>query len=322
MKKIISMLALVLILLSTLPVSALAAEPDAPEYAWFPAQTMQLTQLAYESYSHGEQNAIDFVTNGDVVAPFTGKVTYVDSNWGYVVFQSEDKVLYADGSLDYMTVTFMHDENISDLASACSNGTIFAQGEPIYQQGGMGYGNPNAFGDHVHMAVYRGHTNVTSGYGSGDVYAYDALFINPELTTQFAGRGKGYVYPGNQVYNGAPSDYSELWKDLSYLSKCRFYSCMATTVQITDHTTFKTYPCSKKTCADSLDIRNGVIGEIVNVIGLFENSAGNYWYCVIVNGQVGYLFAGDAQRTNQVYNDEFYDSPDGYSLCQGIRPVR
>lgn len=141
----------------------LAASSD-EQYAWFPAYTMNLSQLAYESYSHGDQNAIDMLPNGNVFAPFTGKVAYVDANWGYVVLQSINKVHWADGSYDYMTVGFMHDSDISDIYV----GRIISQGEEFYQAGGMGDGNPNAYGAHVHITVHRGHVTRGYPYGTGD----------------------------------------------------------------------------------------------------------------------------------------------------------
>ena len=78
-----------------IPVKAMAYET-----AWFPAPRVYLTQLAYESYSHGNYNAIDISPDGNVFAPFTGIVKQTDPNWGFVLLQSTDKVYYADGSLD------------------------------------------------------------------------------------------------------------------------------------------------------------------------------------------------------------------------------
>lgn len=182
------------------------------EFAWFPAPAMNLTQIAYESYSHGNQNAIDFAPGGSVFAPFTGKITYKDAKWGYVVLQSTDKVYYADGTLDYMTATFMHDEDISNL----SVGQIISQGTAFYQAGGMGNGNANAYADHVHMAVHRGHASANSNYGAGNVYAFDALFVNSAKTTSIKNQGK--MVSGNTMYNGAPSNWNGLWVNLNNAS--------------------------------------------------------------------------------------------------------
>ena len=207
-KQVKRLLALVLVLatlMTALPMTAMAANY---EYAWFPAPAMNLTQLAYESYSHGSCNAIDIAPGGTVFAPFTGKIVYKDANWGYVLFQSTDKVYYADGTLDYMTVGFMHDSNISDL----SVGQIIKQGTGFYHAGGMGNGNPYAYGAHVDISVMKGRVNSVTKYGRGDVYAYNAFYINSAKTTSIINKGK--MESGNYMTNGAPSNWSNLWKNL------------------------------------------------------------------------------------------------------------
>lgn len=181
--------------------------PAGGEYVWFPAPRVYLTQLAYESYSHGSQNAIDISPGGNVFAPFTGRISYMDSNWGYVMLQSLEKVHWANGTYDYMTVGFMHDSDISDLYV----GEVITQGTAFYQAGGMGNGNPNAYGTHVHLAVHKGLVEHGSSYGSGDQFAFDAFFVNDAKTSIVY---PGVVESGNSVYNNAPSNYSGLWKTL------------------------------------------------------------------------------------------------------------
>lgn len=262
------------------------------EYAIFPASTMNLSQLAYESYSHHSQNAIDILPNGNVFAPFTGEVIYKDPNWGYVVLQSVAPVYWADGSFDYMTVGFMHDNDISDIKI----GDIINQGDEFYQAGGTGWGDPNAFGAHVHIAVFRGKPEINNSNGSGDSYAYEAFFIS-DKTEKFIGKGKGYVEPGNYTTNNAPDDYSDKWKDISYLNDCTFYQSIGT-VKITKNTYIKALPCSKKTNSASVNVIHPKNGSIYNVTGLYMNSAGNYWYRITFDDCYGFLFAGDAKFTN------------------------
>ncbi len=93
----------------TLPVCA----DGTYEYAVFPLRTMCVTQLAFESgktASHGNSYHMDCSGKYEeyAVAPFTGKVVFATENYGLVLFQSSAPVHYADGSLDYMTVVFMH----------------------------------------------------------------------------------------------------------------------------------------------------------------------------------------------------------------------
>lgn len=179
------------------------------EKAWFPAPVMRLTQLAYESYSHGNSNVIDIAPGGRVFAPFTGKIVYKNANWGYVMFQSLDKVQYADGTVDYLTIGLMHDSDISDLYV----GQIIQQGQTFYDAGGMGAGNPNAYAKHVEIGLFRGRVNSPpnpSKLCNGNVYAYNALFINSSKTSIV---NKGRMEQGNYMTNGAPSDWSNLWKN-------------------------------------------------------------------------------------------------------------
>lgn len=179
------------------------------ETAWFPAPQLYLTQLAYESASHSDCNAIDIAPGGRAFAPFTGTVKRKDPNWGYVLFQSNDKVHFADGSLDYMTVGFMHDENISDIYV----GQVIQQGTPFYDAGGQGKlktgGYGHAYASHIDISVFRGRVDSVSSYGRGNTFAYDAFYIN---TSRTAIVKKGVMEPQNHMTNGAPSNWENLWR--------------------------------------------------------------------------------------------------------------
>ena len=159
------------------------------EYALYPSETLYVTQGAYDTYSHQKQNALDITTkNKSVYAPFTGKIVRIDrgySRYNTVWLQSCDKVVYADGSVDYMTVVFMHDNNVSDL----SVGQIVGQGEYFYDMGVAG----GATGSHVHIACIRGKYNSKMGLtGSGDVRVEKALFL-PDDVTVYAGYGLKWI---------------------------------------------------------------------------------------------------------------------------------
>ena len=179
------------------------------ETAWFPAPQLYVTQLAYESASHGQCNAIDIAPGGRAFAPFTGTVKRKDPNWGYVLFQSNDKVHFADGSLDYMTVGFMHDENISDIYV----GQVIQQGTPFYDAGGQGKLNGGGYGhvyaNHIDISVFRGKVDSVSSYGRGNTFAYDAFCINTSRTTVVK---KGVMESRNHMTNGAPSNWENLWR--------------------------------------------------------------------------------------------------------------
>lgn len=151
------------------------------DLALFPCQTMMVTQGAFDEYSHQKQNALDIQpTNGMAFAPFNAKVVRVapgETTCNGVWLQSIDKVRYADGSYDYMTVLFMHDNDIADLTV----GRVLTQGEYFYQSGTMG----NSSGAHIHVAVYRGAYSddmASYGFGSGNVNVEDALFVRDDTT--------------------------------------------------------------------------------------------------------------------------------------------
>ena len=159
------------------------------EYALYPSDTLCVTQSAYDTYSHQKQNALDITTkNKSVYAPFTGKIVRIDrgySRYNTVWLQSCDKVVYADGTVDYMTVVFMHDNNVSDL----SVGQIVGQGEYFYDMGVAG----GATGSHVHIACIRGKYNSRMGLtGSGDVRVEKAFFL-PDDITVYAGYGLSWI---------------------------------------------------------------------------------------------------------------------------------
>lgn len=154
------------------------------ELAVFVAESLVVTQGAFDDYSHMEQNALDIQPMERAVrAPFNGKIVRIDAteiSCNAVWFQSTSPVLYADGTYDYMTVCFLHDNDISDLAV----GQGFTQGDYFYDSGDYGVSS----GKHVHVAVYRGEYNGCMRCGSGDVYAEDAFFL-PDDTYVYNGYG-------------------------------------------------------------------------------------------------------------------------------------
>lgn len=143
------------------------------ELAIFVANSLVVTQGAYDTYSHMSQNALDIQpTEGAVRAPFNATVVRIDPSYeacNAVWIQSNEKVHYADGTYDYMTISFLHDNDISDL----SLGMGLKQGEYFYHNGNYGV----SAGKHVHLAVYRGKYHNGMRLGSGDVYAQDAFFL-------------------------------------------------------------------------------------------------------------------------------------------------
>ena len=122
------------------------------EKAMYPSKVMRITQKDHEG-THAACWAVDEACeNGNIsslFAPFTGKIKKIyakDAN--EVWLESIDPVLYADGTKDYMTIMFCHDNDVSDLWV----GKVIKQGEVFYQEGTKG----NATGNHCHFECGRG----------------------------------------------------------------------------------------------------------------------------------------------------------------------
>lgn len=123
------------------------------QYAMWVQDDVRLTQGIEGNYSHTGMNSIDIVgvANSDIKAPFDATIVEIQATyeWGNaIIITSKDKVHYADGSYDYMTVIATHDNDISD----CYVGRELRQGEVFAQHGNYGY----ASGVHTHLTVVRG----------------------------------------------------------------------------------------------------------------------------------------------------------------------
>ena len=120
----------------------------------FPMKVINITQGVNGQYSHQGTYAIDNAGKDagidDVYAPCTISIKYKDSakNGNAVFAQSNDKVQFADGTIDYATFMFIHCNDISHLAV----GQTIKQGEAFYHEGTAGM----ATGNHCHIEVAKG----------------------------------------------------------------------------------------------------------------------------------------------------------------------
>ncbi len=126
---------------------------------------LNVSQKANNSFSHKGCKAIDLSGKDSGIdslkAPFTGVVKKIytkDAN--QVWLESTDKVLYADGTIDYMTISTWHDNDVSNLKV----GDIIKQGEVYYNEGKKGY----ATGNHIHLTVGKGKFTGTGWYKNSD----------------------------------------------------------------------------------------------------------------------------------------------------------
>lgn len=169
----------------------------------FPLKYMNVTQGVDGSYSHKGSYAIDFGHRGykeKVYAPFTGVIKQISLNNGNAVYlESVDKVLWADMTVDYMTVMFMHDDDVSNL----SVGQVIKQNEVFYEQGTAGW----ATGIHVHIEVGKGkfRDNGWSRNGLGTfmindaVHPVKAFFIDDAIEISKDGGYKWVKLMGNPI---------------------------------------------------------------------------------------------------------------------------
>lgn len=241
------------------------------EYAWFPLPIMKLTQLAYETASHGNSNHID--CGGSITmafAPFTGTVKYTSLNFGVTVFQSNSKVYYADGRLDYMTVMFMHGKCLYKA------GDVVPQGTNMYEIHGYGKNGVAAYDPHLDMGIYAGARSDTGSTYSyfGNTYAFKALYVNSNKTKSIIEEG----YAQKSVNNGAPTSYRGLWK---YINGGTGPVNPPVT---TNHVTYQVYANGRwySNVVDASDYA-GVYGYAIS--GVYANlSSGNITYRVHKKG--------------------------------------
>ena len=118
----------------------------------YPSPYMRITQ-GYMIGTHKDSYAIDEAGSDSGIdyinAPFTGiirKIYTGDAN--EVWLESSEPVIYPDGTVDYMTMMFAHDNDVSNLFV----GKVINRGERFYEEGTKG----NASGNHVHMECGRG----------------------------------------------------------------------------------------------------------------------------------------------------------------------
>ena len=113
-----------------------------------PMTNVNITQKEKGNFSHKGINAIDLAGKNskieNVRAPVDIKIVRIykyNSMGNCVIATSLKKVMFADGTLNYATFQFMHDNNISNLKI----GKKIKQWQVFYQEGTTGF----ATGNHI-----------------------------------------------------------------------------------------------------------------------------------------------------------------------------
>ncbi len=119
------------------------------EKAILNVKELKVTQGMNGSFSHQGDLAIDIGSCCSYLkAPFTGVIKKIYKNCNAIWLQSKEKVEFADGTIDYMTIMTIHDNDVSNLKV----GQVIKQGTIYYHPGVKG----QVTGSHIHLAVAKG----------------------------------------------------------------------------------------------------------------------------------------------------------------------
>lgn len=155
------------------------------EVPLFPMEVMNISQGCNGSFSHAGAMALDSAgkdTGKDpVFAPVTMryKTHDVPSNGNAIWFESVNPCLCADGSVNYLTFMFIHDDYIQDVINLAKSGHIFEQGEEVLDEGVAGF----CTGAHSHIEVAKGKfvgQYVKNSYGTWQLpnaVSPDSIFV-------------------------------------------------------------------------------------------------------------------------------------------------
>lgn len=226
MKRLVSILLSMIMAISIIAITPISAATY--EYAMFPMMHLNISQGVNGSFSHQGTNAID-ITGKDTgidtaYAPFTGVIKRIYQ--GYVVWlESSNPVIFADGTVDYMTIMVMHDDDTSDLYV----GKTINQGERFFEEGTTGY----AQGNHIHLECAKGKFQGNGWYknsqGQWTIYnsivPYDALHLSSSTIVK-NGYGYNWKYATHTHNYNTHSHYGSEHPHYQYL-KC---SCGATQI--------------------------------------------------------------------------------------------
>lgn len=173
----------------------------------FPHENMNITQGNNGQYSHKGVNALDLAEKdggrSPMYAPFDVVCKATDTKNGNAVWwQSQSKVRFADGTIDYATIMIIHDNDLTGIYV----GAKYKQGTQIATEGTAGF----ATGNHNHFEIAKGaysHMYDQNGFGTfhlpNSISADRACFIDG--TNIINGNGMAWKHLGDMpVGNSTP----------------------------------------------------------------------------------------------------------------------
>jgi hypothetical protein len=205
----------------------------------FPMKNLNISQGCNGQYSHQGSNGIDCCGKNSGIEPTYAPCTMkLMKCWGSDYgnpcwFQSVNKVLFADGTIDYATFLFLHDNSIADIQAYANAGKTWTQWQEFGDEGTAG----KATGNHSHIAVAKGAFQTTYVLNSQGVYCLPGE-ISPD---------KAFVVDGVTIYNnGQPTGSGNAlsWKKAADIKT----STAASTTSAASSSSSQTLPSDAVVC--------------------------------------------------------------------------
>jgi hypothetical protein len=200
-------------------------------------------------------------------APFDCTVTHKLNEAAHpIIIESDNNVIFADGTIGKMTIMVLHDNNVDDI----NVGDKFKQGEKFYQMGTAADPSVNITGAHVHIEIARGSFKNVSNSNikkeirnkSNAIHLYDALFL----------------YDGTNIISkkGIESNFKMV---SDYDENIRaFNSSISTSVAGYYYLTTSNAPVRRSPSDSAETVETLSKGDIIYVSASGKNTANNTWY--------------------------------------------
>lgn len=281
-------------------------------------------------------NGMDCTGNGygtTVYAARKGTVAYVSENDSprgyYVVIEHPYKANYA-----YYSVY----QHLSQKSSMTVGAHVDA-GTAIGFMGGSGNGQTGAYGAHLHFGIILAEPGLRDNSLSHyNLASYETRFVTGADMTGMLNVNPSYSQMQNRVPEAGPImdgcsanihcgsvSYTRALNRVpdssSYVASCVYYPCYLQ-VEVCNKTTIKTLPCSKSTDSNSKDVDTVSKGTLLTVIGLYKNTANNYWYEVATNDSKGICYSSSAYVYGGDIGEKYYPTDWGLSVPGSHRPTQ